>query len=163
MEHPQGLLAKATNCLACPRALECKAQFSVWTLGLRTWDVLLGLRVWELGVAQAHQAEGCVAVAAGKLVRQAKGVLVGPLGEVPVGLRGVGLLTAQNGHQLREGGVWELVKKTLKAGVSPDLPPQMAIHLLEKGHQLLNDQLLGFTCSIRQRSPFRPVASGLGG
>lgn len=136
MKPLQGLLAKATGCLACSRALEYKARLSIWTLDLGTCDVLLGLRGWELGVAQTHHAEDGVVIVASKLVSQAKGKLVGPLSEVPVGLRGLGLLSAQGVCQLYEGGVWELVEKPLKAGVSPDLLPQMAIHFLEKGHQL---------------------------
>lgn len=168
MKHLQRLLAKATNCLVHSRVAECKAQLSIWTLVLRYCDVLLGPPVWELGVtvlavAQTHDAEDGMVIVAGEFVSQAKGKLVGSRSKVPVWLRGTGPLCAQGGGQLSEGGIWELVEKPLKAGVPPDLLPQMAIYFLEKAHQLLDDQLLRFTCSIWQRSPFWLVASGLGG
>lgn len=85
---------------------------------------LLVLCVWELGVAQTHQAEGGVTIAASKLVGQVKGKLVGPLREASAE-RVAGALSAQGGGQLSEGRVWELVKKLLKAGVSPDLEAEM--------------------------------------
>lgn len=169
MKHLQGLLAKAISCLARSRAFEFKAQLSIWTLALRTCDVLLGfpvgeLRVTVLSVAQTHEPEDSMAVVPSKFVSQAESKLVASLREVPVRFSGAGLLSAQGGCQLYERGVWELVKKPLEAGVSPDLFPQMAIHFLEKGHQLLDDQLLRFRCSILQRSPFwLIVASGLEG
>lgn len=167
MKHLQGLLAKATNYLPHSRVLESKAQLSIWTLALRACDVLLGLPVWELEVTalpvvQTPEAEVGAAPVGSKLVSQGKGELVASLGKVHVGLCGVRPLSAQGGCQLFEGGVRLLVKKPLKAGVSPDLLPQMAIHFLEKGHQLLDHQLLRFTCSVWQRSPFWLVDTGVG-
>lgn len=114
-----------------------------------------------LAVVQTREAEDGAAVFANTLVSQAEHELVASLSQVPVRLSGVHPLSGQDGYQLFEGGVWELVKKVLKAGVSPDLLPQMAIPL-EKGHQLLDDQLPRFTGSIRQRPPFWLVASVLG-
>lgn len=140
--------------MACSRAFECKAQLSIWTLGLRACDVLLGLPVWELGitvlaVVQTGESKDRAEVFANKFVSDAKGDLVASLCQVSVQLSGERPLSAQGGCELFERGVWELVKKPLKAGVSPDLLPQMVIHFLEKGHQLLDDELRRFTCCIR--------------
>lgn len=83
-----------------------------------------------MAVAQTHDAEGGMVIVAGKFVSQAKGKLVGPRGKVLVWLRGMGLLGAQGGGQLYEGGLWELVEKPPKAGVPPDLETEM-----RAGHQ----------------------------
>lgn len=81
--------------------------------------------VTGVAVAQAHEAEDSVAIVAGKFVSEAKGKLVGSLGEVPAQLSRAGFLAVQGGCQLPEGGVRDLVEKPLEAGMSPDLEAEM--------------------------------------
>lgn len=78
-----------------------------------------------LSIGQTHEPEDSMAVVPSTFVNQAKGKLVASLSEVPVRLSGAGPLSAQGGCQLYERGVWELVKKPLEAGVSPDLEAEM--------------------------------------